>query len=87
MNPKVTLAKCEVLEYENRPYKGKDGSARTFRTLMFRYQDKVFKMGIGEQLAEKEAALLVKKTVDLSLEMSTFGTSIDPQFRIVGVAA
>jgi len=88
MNPDVELDKCEVLEVENRSYTKKDGTAATYRGVLFRYGGKIFKVALAQKAdaASFEKAMAARNPVTLVLEMSTFGDSIEPNFRLLDLA-
>jgi len=85
--PKVTLPECEVLEFENRAYTGKDGTAKQFRSLLVKYDGKILKFGVDKSCTSDDLQGSVDKTVDLVMGLSTFGDSLEPSFRVVGVSA
>jgi len=85
MNPEVDLKDCDMLEAEERPYTDKDGKAKTARALLFKYGGKIFKMSADKELQMSKAVAKVGKKATITLSMSTFGASIDPDFRITDV--
>jgi len=83
MNPEVDLEQAEILDVESRPYTAKTGEARTYRGILFKYGGKIFKMGVGQNFDIAKAETKKGKKATLTLEMTTFGDSISPDFRII----
>jgi len=84
--PKVTLENCDILQVESRPYKGKDGQPREARTVLARYDGKIFMFAVSREalfgnIQEKEG-----ESCGLVLEMTTFGKELEPNFAVVDVA-
>lgn len=83
---KLVMPKTEVLQYENRPYKGQDGTPRQDRSMVVRYQGKMFAFSVDQVMTDDAALALRDKTVDLELVLSTFGKDLTPTFRVCGVS-
>jgi len=83
--PKVTLKTCVVMQAESRPFKGKDGSAQQFKSVIFKYQGKIFKLGVSKEASWADIEAANDKEVDIDVELSTFGDSLKPEFRIASV--
>jgi len=81
--PKVTLPNCDVLQVESRPYKAKDGSAREARSVLARYDGKIFMFSVSRDADFEELKKLENKTVDIDLEMTTFGKELEPNFAVL----
>jgi len=82
MNPTIQFKDCAVLQAESRSYTAKDGNARTYRDVMFRYAGKIFKLGLTskadfEAVKEKEGEVCT-----LTVELSTFGDNLKPDLRV-----
>lgn len=86
MSPEVELKGCDILETEERPYTAKSGKAATARAILFKYGGKIFKLSCEAALDMKKANGFVGKKATLTLAMSTFGASIEPDFRVLDVA-
>jgi len=72
------MEKVEVLQFESRDYT-KDGKARTFREALVRYEGKVFKFGVAEEVGVLKAGVF--KVMEISL--TTFKDNLEPRLRIV----
>jgi len=80
---KVTLSNCDVLQVESRPYKAKDGSPKEARSVLARYEGKIFMFSVSRDANFEELKGLEGKSADMDLEMTTFGKELDPQFSVL----
>lgn len=83
--PKFALKECDVMQFESRPYQ-KNGETRQARSLLAKYQGKFFMFSVARDANVDELKGAEGKTVDLIVEMSTFGKELDPSFAVLGVA-
>jgi len=83
--PTVTLNDVEVFQFESRPYV-KDGQTRQARSLLGRYKGKMFMFSIARDAKDEDLKAMENQTVDLDLEMTTFGKELDPSFSVIGPA-
>lgn len=74
---------CEVLEVESRDYLAKDGSPRTFRSVLFSYGGKVLKLSYLKEVQQKLSDLK-RKSADFEVELSTFGDELVPRLSVSG---
>jgi len=86
MTPEVDLEGCDILEAEERAYTGKDGSAKTYRSVMFKYGGRIFKVAADKSLDIAKVTAKAGKKATLTLNMSTFGDSIAPEFKVADIA-
>jgi len=81
--PQVVLEKCDVLQFESRPYKSKDGTQRYARSILARYNGKIFMFSVSPDASDETLKALENENVSLILEMSTFGKELEPKFSII----
>jgi len=86
MNPEVDLEGADILESEERAYTTKQGAAATARTVVFKYGGKIFKLPVDKKCEMQKVVAKHNKKATITLEMSTFGDSIAPDFRVVDVS-
>jgi len=85
MSPSIVLEKCQILEFNVRPYTRKsDGAQVEFREVTFRLDGKLLKLSCNKDvsLADK-----IDKSVNLVVDLTTFGDSLTPTLRISGVGS
>lgn len=82
-NPKVML-EGELLEVSQRDYTAKDGSARSYRSCLFRMEGKVLRFTVSQSGFDAVKAQ-DGKTAVVILELSTFGNDLEPRLTVVGI--
>jgi len=83
--PTVTMPDCDVLQFESRPYKAKDGSMRNARSVVARYKGKIFILAVAPSASDEILKTAEGMNVSLNLELSTFGKELEPKFSVLSV--
>jgi len=79
---KPVLENCKVLQAQEFEFTTKKGDKGTGRTVLILYANKPLRLKYS---AEAKLLEYVDQEVDLEIELSTFGDSMTPSIRVVGV--
>jgi len=85
MNPTIVLQDCEVLEVESRSYTGRDGTQKSFRAVLFRFKNKIFKLRLDNTADGDLLKEAVGSKSDLSVQLTTFGDKLEPSLSVLGI--
>jgi len=85
MNPEVQLEGCMVIAAEERAYTKKDGAAGLYRGVVVRYGGRIFKFTVSKDLPIKQLQSKIDTNSTITVELSTFGDSLEPELRVIDV--
>jgi len=77
------LPDAELITHEERPYTGKDGQPRIYKAAVYRVGGKLMQLTVDKSFQIVDA--MVGKKFELQIALTTFGESIVPTMRVVGV--